>query len=112
MKKYNGSCHCGNVRFEARMDLKDALTCNCSHCHKKGFVLTFIPESQFVLLSGKDNLTTYQFNKKIIDHLFCVQSFGKGKGHDGSPTVAINLRCLDDVDISKLNTKEYNGKDM
>ena len=114
MKTYTGGCHCGKVRYEVSMDLKGTMTCNCSHCSKKGFVLAFVPANQFKLLSGKDNLAEYQFNKKMIHHLFCktcgVQSFGKGKSPDGSPTVAVNLRCVDDLDYSKLPTTEYNGK--
>ena len=116
MKAYTGGCHCGKVRYEVTMDLKAGMTCNCSHCIKKGFILNFVPENQFKLLSGKDNLTEYRFNKKVIQHLFCktcgVQSFGQGKGPDGSPTVAVNVRCLDNVDISKITTTEFNGKDL
>jgi len=62
MKAYTGGCHCGKVRYEVTMDLKAGMTCNCSHCIKKGFILNFVPENQFKLLSGKDNLTEYRFN--------------------------------------------------
>jgi len=116
MKTYTGGCHCGKVRYEVSMDLQKVMTCNCSHCHKKGFVLSFVPASQFKLLSGNDNLNEYRFNKKKIQHLFCktcgTQSFGRGKAPDGSDTVMVNVRCLDDVDFSKLPTTEFNGKDM
>ena len=116
MKTYTGGCHCKKVRFEVTMDLKKAMTCNCSHCAMKGVVLTFVPEKQFKLLSGQDNLTEYRFNKKVIQHLFCktcgVQSFGKGKKPDGSASVAINLRCVDNLDLSKIPTTEFNGRDM
>ena len=115
MKTYAGGCHCGKVRYQVRMDLQSVMTCNCSYCSKKGFILSFVPASQFKLLSGENNLAEYRFNKKVIQHLFCkacgVQSFGKGKGPDGSPTVMINVRCLDNVDYNKLPTKEFNGKD-
>jgi len=114
--KYTGGCHCGAVKYEAEMDLTKGMTCNCSHCSKKGFVLTFIPAAQFTLLSGEDNLTLYEFNNKMIQHLFCrtcgVESFGRGKGQGGAPTVMINARCLDDADLTKLTMTEFNGKDL
>lgn len=114
--KYTGGCHCGAVTYEAEMDLTKAMTCNCSHCSKKGFILAFIPAEQFTLLSGEQNLTVYEFNKKMIRHLFCktcgVQSFGRGKGQGGAPTVMINVRCLDNVDPSTLHMTEFNGKDL
>src|SRR5256885_231583 len=98
MKTYQGSCHCGVVKYEVQTDLSRVMDCNCSHCSRKGVVLTFVPAPQFKLLSGEGDLTEYQFNKHVIRHLFCkhcgVQSFARGKMPDGTPTVAINLRCV------------------
>ncbi len=63
--------------------------------------------------SGDSDQTDYQFNKKNIHHLFCktcgVRSFGQGKGPSG-PMYAINVRCLDGVDIASLKVKPVNGK--
>ena len=92
------------------------MTCNCSHCSKRGFILAFIPASQFTLLQGEDSLTTYHFHKKVIDHLFCkvcgIEAFGRGKGPDGTDTFALNLRCVDDLDLKALTLSEYQGKDI
>lgn len=114
MKTYTGGCHCKKVRYEATTDLSSILECNCSHCAKKGLLLNFIPESQFRLVTEPGELTDYQFNKKIIHHLFCstcgVQSFARGVGPDGTPTVALNVRCLDDVDIAALVLTPFDGK--
>lgn len=112
---YKGGCHCGAVRYTTEMDeITKGMTCNCSHCHKKGVVLSFIPATQFTLESGEEHLTEYRFNKKVIRHLFCnicgVQSFGRGTMPDGTETVALNLRCIDDLDLKTLEITEYNGK--
>lgn len=80
----------------------------------KGFLLAFVPSHAFTLLTGADDLTSYRFNKKVIDHLFCkhcgVQSFGRGKNKAGEEMVAINMRCLDGVDIDKLELTKVDGK--
>lgn len=114
MKTYTGGCHCGAVAFEATSGLETVMECNCSHCSKKGFLLTFIPAEQFTLLSGEENLTLYQFNRKHIEHLFCnvcgVESFARGKGKDGSPTIMLNVRCLNDIDTSTLSITPVDGK--
>ncbi|MBU2103553.1 GFA family protein [Patescibacteria group bacterium] len=117
MKTYTGGCHCKSVRYEADIEeLKDVISCNCSLCSKRGWLLTFVSTSSFRLLSGKDSLTTYHFNKNLIDHLFCktcgTASYGIGKDPAGNEMVAINVRCLDDVDLSALTVSEFNGKDI
>lgn len=114
-KTYAGGCQCGAVRYQVTLDLdKPVISCNCSMCGRAGTLLTFVPADQFKLLSGEDSLTDRQFNKHVIHHLFCrvcgIKSFARGKGRDGGPTVAINARCLDDVDISKLNVTPFDGK--
>ncbi|MEX0917598.1 MAG: GFA family protein [Candidatus Paceibacterota bacterium] len=114
---YTGSCHCGAVAFEfTTAPIEAGLACNCSHCHRKGFILTFLPKSQFTLKSGEDNLTEYRFNKKQLAHQFCktcgVQAFAFGTGEDGTETAAINLRCVEGIDIDSLTLNRYNGKDV
>lgn len=114
MQKYTGGCHCGAVRYEVETDLVRTMVCNCSHCEKKGFILTFVPAEQFVLLSGENHLSEYRFNTKKIAHLFCqicgVQSFGRGSDKEGKETIMINVRCLNGVDLATLHPSSVDGK--
>jgi hypothetical protein len=114
MTTYQGSCHCGNVRFEVQTDLASVVSCNCSMCSRAGYLLTFVPASQFTLHAGKDAQSDYQFNTKNIHHLFCrtcgTRSFGHGTGPDGSPMYAINVRALEGVDIDTLKVAKIDGK--
>lgn len=116
MKTYTGGCHCGAVRYEAQIDLDRVISCNCSNCGKRGLLLKFIPESQFALISGEATLKDYRFNKKHISHMVCegcgVESFGRGAGLDGTQMVAINVRCLDEVDPESYPVDKFNGKDL
>ncbi len=114
LKTHTGGCHCGKVRYEVRLDLgAPVISCNCSMCGRAGTLLTFVPAAQFKLLSGEDVLTDYLFNHHAIHHLFCrvcgIKSFARGRGKDG-PTVAINTRCLDDIDVAKLNVQHFEGR--
>jgi hypothetical protein len=113
-KTYTGGCHCGAVRFEFEGDLAGVNECNCSYCSKKGFLLAFVPAAAFTLISGEDALTEYRFNKKHIAHKFCricgVQSFGAGTLPDGSEVRAINVRCVDNVDLGSLPVTQVDGK--
>jgi hypothetical protein len=113
-QSYNGSCHCGAVQYSVETELKTAIECNCSICERSGTLLAFAPESRFTLKQGGDNLTDYQFNKHKIHHLFCktcgVKSFSKAVAPDGTPTVAINIRCLEGVDIAAIPRRMYDGR--
>jgi hypothetical protein len=55
-----GGCHCGRVRFRARVDLDLLSQCSCSICTKKGILHLPIAPDEFELLRGKDALTAYR----------------------------------------------------
>ena len=115
-KTYTGGCHCGKVRYEAKADLKQVVSCNCSICTKRGLLLTFAASDQFELLSGQDELADYQFGRKTIHHLFCpscgVESYATGTAPNGAEMFAINVRCLDDVDVASLTLTPFDGKHL
>jgi len=113
---YTGGCHCGNVRFDVTADLSQVVSCNCSICTKRGALWTFVTPDKFALRAGEADLTDYQFAKKIIHHLFCrtcgVGSFSRGKPPGGTEMVAVNVRCLDGVDVATLSPKTFDGKSL
>lgn len=112
-KKYAGSCHCGKVSYDVDLAVDSAISCNCSMCRRKGTLLTFVPEASFSLKSGDEVLTDYLFNKHAIHHLFCsscgVTSFARGVAPDGKKMVAINVRCLDGVELDALKIQKFDG---
>jgi hypothetical protein len=115
-KTHSGGCHCGKVSYEMTGEVGKAISCNCSICTKSGSLLSFIPVSQFTLLSGEDALIDYQFNRHLIHHMVCpdcgIKSFAKGVAPDGSKMIAVNLRCLDDIDLKSLEITEFDGRSL
>ena len=113
-RQYEGGCHCGAVRYQVELALESVTECNCSSCSKRGTLLTFVPDSQFQLRKGSlATLPDYQFGKKHIHYPFCstcgVMSFAHGKSPSGAVMVAINARCLDGVDATKLTRNFFDG---
>lgn len=113
--KYTGRCHCGAVRYTVEVDLSQPVTsCNCSMCGRAGTLLAFAPADKFTLEQGSDALTDYQFHKHVIHHLFCkvcgIKSFARGVGPGGKEMAAINVRCLDGVDLGALQIKQIDGR--
>jgi hypothetical protein len=116
LQTHRGGCHCGKVRYEAQLDLSRAIACNCSICSKKGLLWTFVPPDRFKLAAGQEELRDYQFNRHVIHHHFCAscgtESFARGIRPDGKAMVAVNVRCLDDIDLSTLPTVPFDGKSL
>ena len=112
-KTYEGSCHCGNVRFRATTDLARVVSCNCSICARVGFLLTFVGADKFEVLADDGAQTDYQFGKQHLHHRFCttcgVRCFSSGDAN-GQPMYAINVRTLDGVDLDALDITKFDGK--
>ena len=113
---YQGACHCGAVAYSVELDLAGALKCNCSICSKLGAVWAFAPKAKFTLRSGAAQQGDYQFAKKALHHRFCsrcgIESYAEGTAPDGTPSVGVNLRCLDGVDVDKLSPRQYDGRSL
>ncbi len=112
--RYSGRCHCGNVTFEVEGELGAVIECNCSHCSRKGYLLWFVPRSQLELGCAEESLATYTFNKHVIRHHFCptcgCAPFGFGRDRAGQETAAINVRCLEGIELSNLQRTQFDGR--
>src|SRR5687767_3769401 len=102
-KTYQGSCHCGKVTFEADLDLsKGTGKCNCSICWKTRSWSVLIKPDAFRALTGREELTDYQFAARSGHHAFCKHCGARpySWGHVeqiGGDFVSINVACLDDL---------------
>jgi hypothetical protein len=116
-QSYTGGCQCGAVRFEVQLDIGEVVSCNCSRCGRLGSLFAFAPASQFKLIDGERNLTTYEFNKHLIQHKFCaacgIQPFAMGKHpKTGESLAAINVRCLDGIDADQFKVRKVDGRSL
>jgi hypothetical protein len=113
---YKGSCHCGNVAFEAEGELTGAMACNCSICSRKGALMWFVPHDKLRLLTPDSNAATYTFNKHVVKHRFCpkcgMHPYGEGVDPKGNRMAAINIRCLQDIDLTAVPVQNFDGKSI
>ncbi|HEY3074588.1 MAG TPA: GFA family protein [Burkholderiales bacterium] len=111
---YKGSCHCGGIKFEVDGDFREVTECNCSICSRKGSLLGFVPQEKLKMLTPNERMSTYTFNKHIIKHHFCptcgIHPLAEAKDKSGKPTAAINVRCLEGIDLDSLKVKPFNGR--
>ena len=115
-RSYTGGCHCGEVRFEVTADITSAVSCNCSICQKRGALWVFVAPESFALRAGLEDLKDYQFGKRSLHHLFCPQcgvgAFSRGSDQSGNETIAINVRCLDDIDLGTVKQAPFDGRSL
>jgi len=108
-----GGCHCGAVRFEvdtpSHLEVRE---CNCSICHRVGFLHLIVAFDDFRLLTPRDALTTYTFNTGVARHTFCstcgVKAFYVPRSHPDC--YSVNARCLDGVELADLAISPFDGR--
>ena len=111
---YKGSCHCGAVAFEVEGTIQGVISCNCSICQRKGSLLWFVPRDKLRLLTPEENAATYLFNKHVIEHRFCtacgIHPYAEGTDPKGNRMAAINIRCLEGIDLSSIPVTPFDGR--
>lgn len=65
---YKGNCHCGRVRFEVKLpEMSTATTCNCSLCHKSGYLWAFPHADNIRYLKGQAEALA-MFETEALEH--------------------------------------------
>src|SRR6202023_2654761 len=113
-KTFTGGCHCGLVGFECTTDLAMVTACNCSICTKKGLPFAFLAPRSFRRGAGGGNLRELLFNKHAIRHQLCndcgVDVFARGSKPDGTEVVALNVSCIDGIELARLTMTPIDGR--
>jgi hypothetical protein len=77
-----------------------------------GFVHLIVPQEQFELKTGKDNLSEYQFNTSIAKHLFCktcgVKSYYIPRSNPKG--VSINMNCIEQSTFDQITVEDFDGQ--
>jgi hypothetical protein len=114
MTTHQGGCHCGRVKFEVDGEIDSALSCNCSMCQRKGTLMWFVPRSALRLTTPEDDAATYLFGKHRIRHRFCavcgIHPYGEATSPGGEAMAAVNIRCIEGIDLAPIPVTHYDGR--
>ena len=111
--KYQGGCHCGQIKMQVEGEIGQVMDCNCSFCQRRGALLWFVPRSQLKVDTAEE-LPTYRFNTKKLSHHVCpscgIAPFSEGTDPSGKAMAAINVRCLDGIEPNALKIVPFDGR--
>jgi len=115
---YQGSCHCGKISYEVEVEQQPAevIGCNCSICQRRGHLLWFLPRTKLHLKTPESEMRYYTFNQHRVKHFFCPTCgcgpFGMSKNKEGNEMAAINVRCLEGVNVAGLKIRMFDGRSL
>ncbi len=122
MTRHTGSCHCGRVRFEVEALIDHVRSCDCSICRKRGALNFRVPKAALHLLTAWEDLVLYQWGSRTARDYFCPSCGILPFRRPGDPTEqelregvapfdgwAINVRCLDGIDLEALPVRRIFG---
>lgn len=96
-----GQCHCGVVRFEAKLTdgFNTIRRCNCSFCRMRGAIAVSAESGGVNILIGHEALTSYRFNTKTAEHFFCSRCgiYTHHQRRSDPNAYGVNVACLDGV---------------
>ena len=76
----------------------------------------FVPHGALHLHTPDGNAGTYLFNKHVIRHRFCstcgIHPYGEGTDPQGNRMAAINIRCLEDIDLAAVPVTHFDGRSL
>ena len=114
LRRYEGACHCGTVRFAIETDFPELTTCDCSICKRRNALMVKVHESAFQLLAGEGALTEYRFHTRTARHFFC-STCGIYPFHRKRVTpdfYGINVNCLEEFDAQGIPVRATIGAGM
>jgi hypothetical protein len=113
---HKGGCHCGKIAYEVDGEITEVTECNCSICASRGYLLAFLPADKLRLRTPESEMRYYTFNTHKIRHYFCPNCgsapFGMGQDGKGNPMAAVNVRCLEGVDLKALKINSFDGRKL
>ena len=106
------SCHCGHIRLEVDAELNEVFECNCSICQRTGFLHWYVEPGQVKYLTHMHGVSTYWWRSATGGQHFCPNCgiAVVRVSTEYPPPISINARCIEDIDLSELTIRKFDGR--
>lgn len=125
MMIHHGSCHCGAVRFEVEAEIDHVRECDCSICRRRGALTFRVPDKALRILTPVEDMMIYRWGSGTAADYICrvcgILPFRRPSAPTASELAAgvapfdgwaINVRCLETVDLSRLPRVKIEGSKL
>jgi hypothetical protein len=108
-----GSCHCGDVRWQIDSMPEGATVCNCTVCRRYGVLWAYDWDGEGIRVSGPTR--AYLRGEREIEFHFCPTcgcvAFWRATLADdaGRKRIAVNLRLADPAQVAKIPIDRFDG---
>jgi hypothetical protein len=111
---FDGSCHCGAVKFRVAAAIVELTTCDCSLCAMRNPVMAKVPQRALNILQGDTALMRYEWNTRRAKHYFCSRCgiYVFHRKHAAPDHFGINVSCLQDFDARSVPVRKTQGASM
>jgi len=124
MPTYQGSCHCGAVRFVVEVEhaIDHVRVCDCSICVRRGALNYRVPSPALRLSTPWEALSCYRWGSRTATDYFCptcgILPFRRPSAPSPAEAAAgmarfdgwaVNVRCLDGIDLDALPVRRIFG---
>lgn len=111
---FEGSCHCGNVKWTYTVPLESVTACNCTLCRRYGALWAYGHLGEGITISGETK--SYSRGRKINGFHFCANCgciayyMANANDEKGRFRIAVNVRMISDPDkIAALPIDHFEG---
>jgi hypothetical protein len=108
-----GSCHCGDVRWQLDCVPDEATACNCTVCRRYGVLWAYDWDGEGIRVFGPTR--AYLRGKREIEFHFCATcgcvAFWRAAqaNDDGRRRIAVNLRLAEPDAVAAVPLRRFEG---
>ena len=113
---FEGSCHCGHVKWSYLPKLESVTACNCTLCSRYGALWAYGYLGEAVQISGSTK--SYERDRKLNGFHFCeicgcvAYYLSRSLDQEGRRRIAVNMRMIvNPAQILELPVDHFEGRE-
>jgi len=112
---FQGSCHCGNVKYQLGKAPEWLVSCNCSICRRIGALWTHAETSDVILNYEKGATIAYIWGDKTLSIHSCKNcgctTHWESLDQEQHSRMGLNFRMCSDHELSDYRVRHFDGAD-